>query len=282
MSISGSRSQALPFCSPTSEARPSCTTGSATSSPSISCGRISSVLNEIVAAEAGAVVKTIGDAVMATFPTPDRAMAAALRMRQAMRAFNTEHGAGGSAAEDRHPRGAVPRGRAQRAAGLFRADGEYRLARARSRRIRRRSTRPGPSSIIPGPRNCWRKAAWRRRSASGCCAASPRRSPSTRSPERRSPLRLPDGIALPSRARTRPRIVYLYLAIVVGQLGRQLADHETRARRRAGAGFRAAAPGRDAGADGADADRDARAAAAAPRRAARPVHRRPVAGRRVS
>jgi class 3 adenylate cyclase len=46
------------------------------------------VLHEIVAAEAGAVVKTIGDAVMATFPTPDRAMAAALRMREAMRDFN--------------------------------------------------------------------------------------------------------------------------------------------------------------------------------------------------
>jgi class 3 adenylate cyclase len=43
------------------------------------------VLNEIVAAEAGAVVKTIGDAVMATFPTPDRAVSAALRMREAMR-----------------------------------------------------------------------------------------------------------------------------------------------------------------------------------------------------
>jgi class 3 adenylate cyclase len=43
------------------------------------------VLNEIVAAEAGAVVKTIGDAVMATFPTPDRAVAAALRMRDAVR-----------------------------------------------------------------------------------------------------------------------------------------------------------------------------------------------------
>ena len=42
------------------------------------------VLNEIVATEAGAVVKTIGDAVMATFPTPDRALAAALRMREAM------------------------------------------------------------------------------------------------------------------------------------------------------------------------------------------------------
>jgi class 3 adenylate cyclase len=42
------------------------------------------VLHEIVASEAGAVVKTIGDAVMATFPTPERAVAAALRMREAM------------------------------------------------------------------------------------------------------------------------------------------------------------------------------------------------------
>ena len=50
------------------------------------------VLNEIVAAEAGAVVKTIGDAVMATFPTPDRAVAAALRMREAMREMNERHG----------------------------------------------------------------------------------------------------------------------------------------------------------------------------------------------
>ena len=46
------------------------------------------VLNEIVAAEAGAVVKTIGDAVMATFSTPDRAVAAALRMREAMQDLN--------------------------------------------------------------------------------------------------------------------------------------------------------------------------------------------------
>ncbi len=46
------------------------------------------VLQEIVAAEAGAIVKTIGDAVMATFPTPDRALAAALRMREAMQHFN--------------------------------------------------------------------------------------------------------------------------------------------------------------------------------------------------
>src|SRR5882757_5281286 len=50
------------------------------------------VLHEIVASEAGAVVKTIGDAVMATFPTPDRAMAAAIRMREAMQTINRERG----------------------------------------------------------------------------------------------------------------------------------------------------------------------------------------------
>ncbi|MBW9054907.1 adenylate/guanylate cyclase domain-containing protein [Rhizobium mesosinicum] len=50
------------------------------------------VLHEIVATEAGAVVKTIGDAVMATFPSPDRAVAAALRMREAMLQLNAERG----------------------------------------------------------------------------------------------------------------------------------------------------------------------------------------------
>lgn len=50
------------------------------------------VLHEIVAAEAGAVVKTIGDAVMATFVTPDRAIAAAIRMREGMARLNNERG----------------------------------------------------------------------------------------------------------------------------------------------------------------------------------------------
>jgi class 3 adenylate cyclase len=36
-------------------------------------------------------VKTIGDAVMATFPAPERAIAAALRMREGMRRLNEEH-----------------------------------------------------------------------------------------------------------------------------------------------------------------------------------------------
>jgi class 3 adenylate cyclase len=42
------------------------------------------LLQEIIVSERGAVVKTIGDAVMATFETPDRAIAAAIRMREAM------------------------------------------------------------------------------------------------------------------------------------------------------------------------------------------------------
>lgn len=42
------------------------------------------LLNKIVAAEEGAVVKTIGDAVMATFETSNRAVSAALKMRDAI------------------------------------------------------------------------------------------------------------------------------------------------------------------------------------------------------
>ena len=49
-------------------------------------------LLEIIASEAGAVVKTIGDAVMATFVRPDQAIAAGLRMRSAMEQLNRERG----------------------------------------------------------------------------------------------------------------------------------------------------------------------------------------------
>jgi class 3 adenylate cyclase len=48
------------------------------------------ILQAVVAAQAGAIVKTIGDAVMAIFPTPDRALAAALRMREEMARINAE------------------------------------------------------------------------------------------------------------------------------------------------------------------------------------------------
>ncbi len=50
------------------------------------------VLYDIVAGEHGAVVKTIGDAVMATFTMPDQAVAAALEMREAMERLNAERG----------------------------------------------------------------------------------------------------------------------------------------------------------------------------------------------
>jgi len=49
-------------------------------------------LLEIISSEKGAVVKTIGDAVMATFVRPEHALAAGLRIRAAMEALNTERG----------------------------------------------------------------------------------------------------------------------------------------------------------------------------------------------
>jgi class 3 adenylate cyclase len=49
-------------------------------------------LLEIIASERGAVVKTIGDAVMATFVKPEHALAAGLRMRAAMKRLNEERG----------------------------------------------------------------------------------------------------------------------------------------------------------------------------------------------
>lgn len=50
-------------------------------------------LLEIIAAEKGAVVKTIGDAVMATFVRPEHAITAGLRMRAAMDELNKQRGA---------------------------------------------------------------------------------------------------------------------------------------------------------------------------------------------
>jgi class 3 adenylate cyclase len=49
-------------------------------------------LLEIIGSEKGAVVKTIGDAVMATFVRPEHALAAGLRMRAAMDTLNVERG----------------------------------------------------------------------------------------------------------------------------------------------------------------------------------------------
>ena len=49
-------------------------------------------LLEIIASEKGAVVKTIGDAVMATFIRPEHALTAGLRMRAAMKELNVQRG----------------------------------------------------------------------------------------------------------------------------------------------------------------------------------------------
>src|SRR6201984_989750 len=49
-------------------------------------------LLEIISSEKGAVVKTIGDAVMATFVRPEHAIVAGLRMRAAMDALNKQRG----------------------------------------------------------------------------------------------------------------------------------------------------------------------------------------------
>jgi class 3 adenylate cyclase len=50
------------------------------------------ILYKVVAAEGGAVVKTIGDAVMATFPMSAQALRASLRMREEMSRVNAERG----------------------------------------------------------------------------------------------------------------------------------------------------------------------------------------------
>ena len=91
-------------------------------------------LLEAVSAEGGAVVKTIGDAVMATFPTPDRALRAAMRMREAMREDQPDARRRGPGAQYRAAFGSVPRRHARRPAGLFRPDGQHRLARERAGR----------------------------------------------------------------------------------------------------------------------------------------------------
>jgi len=49
-------------------------------------------LLEIISSEKGAVVKTIGDAVMATFVRPEHAIVAGLRMRSAMDELNKRRG----------------------------------------------------------------------------------------------------------------------------------------------------------------------------------------------
>ena len=84
----GSRSATSRSCSPTSRARPPSTSGSATSTPSSWSSSISTGCARPPSRHGGAVVKTIGDAVMAAYPDAARAVAAALDMRDAAERFN--------------------------------------------------------------------------------------------------------------------------------------------------------------------------------------------------
>ena len=106
-------------------------------------------LLEIISSEKGAVVKTIGDAVMATFIRPEHAIVAGLRMRAAMDALNVERGTRGSGAS----RSAFTKARASRSCST---SGRIISARpstsppgCRACRPRRKSTSPDP--VIDAP-----------------------------------------------------------------------------------------------------------------------------------
>ena len=128
------------------------------------------------------MVKTIGDAVMATFPTPDRALAAALRMREAMARHQCRARQRGPAAQDRHPRGAVPRGHAQRPPGLFRPDREHGRARAGACLLPR-DHRHQPVVDDTNPSKSSKTRACSRRCSTRRYGASPRRPWCTRFPD---------------------------------------------------------------------------------------------------
>ena len=82
-------------------------------------------LLEIISSEK-AVVKTIGDAVMATFIRPEHAIVAGLRMRAAMDALNAKRGTRDWWSRSGIHEVRASRRHAQRAAGLFRPDRQYR------------------------------------------------------------------------------------------------------------------------------------------------------------
>ena len=102
------------------------------------------------------MVKTIGDAVMATFSTPDRAVAAALRMRDAMQSLNAER-----RSEDLLLKIGIHEGPclavAQRPAGLFRPDREHR-SRVQNLAVSRSIFTTGRWSNIRNRQRYWKPA----------------------------------------------------------------------------------------------------------------------------
>ncbi len=122
-------------------------------------------LRECISRNSGALVKTIGDAVMASFVDPLDALRAALDMRAQIARFNAEAGRRSDRREDRAARGRLPGGDAQRSPRLLRPDGQHRRARPgaggrrRDRRHRRRAVAPGRrASSWLGSRST--RAAW--------------------------------------------------------------------------------------------------------------------------
>ena len=114
------------------------------------------VLTEIVAAEAGAIVKTIGDAVMATFPTPDRALGGGAAHARCHVAHQRRAQERGLIAQDRDSRGTVPGGHSQRQSGLFRPDRQSGGARAGACLLARDLRHPvggGGQEVGKNPRN---------------------------------------------------------------------------------------------------------------------------------
>ena len=152
------------------------------------------VLLDIVAEESGAVIKTIGDAVMATFLSPDQAVNAALRMREGMRMFNAAHGSSDLSLKIGHPRGAMPCRAAQRTSGLLRPDGQCRISCAGCGELHRDPRHRRDRAQYGGCRVARTQRESSRYRARQCCAASPRRSRSTKFPE-----------PLPARAHRAPR-----------------------------------------------------------------------------
>ena len=111
------------------------------------------------APEAGAVVKTIGDAVMATFPTPDRAVAAALRMREAMRGSTTSGQAKICCSRSAFTRGPASRSRSTTGQDYF---GQTVNIAARVQGladVALRSSRRNPWWKIRRCRRSWRRAS---------------------------------------------------------------------------------------------------------------------------
>jgi hypothetical protein len=120
------------------------------------------ILHDIVGHESGAVVKTIGDAVMATFTTPDHAVAAALKMRDGMRRLNGESGQ-----EDLLLKIGIHEGPCLAVNLNDRQDyfGQTVNIASRSRTlpIPIRSSRPSRWSSIRGQQRFWREPGWSRR-----------------------------------------------------------------------------------------------------------------------